>query len=206
MYNLAVMKKLDLTTLSAGQIALVTVIGSLLAAVIAAVSSYVTATINTSSAARLEYNRVIREAKIEQTQELRDTLDRQIQTYIDVRASRKPPRQTGSCEDSGIYLPVFLASDTQALVRLANDKRRALEDVFAANPDTVSDDTLRQVFEYLQVLIVLKHMVEISLLTSNVDPTAYETMVRDQAQKMLQSVYDPYKPSPPPPRGRSGCP
>jgi hypothetical protein len=195
--------RLDLTTLTAGQIALltvaVTVIGSIIVAAISAIAAFITALVNARTNRRLDYLKVVRTAKAEQLEQFRVNLALKIRVFMAVRAGSPPIEAMEDLPlDEPAFLPVFVVVDqyAQRLTRLANKQQKA---VFGAMNgismvDPLPDETIKEVDKLVQIYILLNHFIEVFALQDTADPVRYTWRLRVNAAQIFEGVYGPIPP------------
>src|SRR5688500_201786 len=102
----------DLTNLTAGHIVVITVIGTVVVALISALGALVTALVNARSTRRLEYMKVVRATKTRQARLIRRVLNRRIKYLLALRAGKQPLPLTDV--DESTFLPPFIIATPAA--------------------------------------------------------------------------------------------
>jgi hypothetical protein len=167
------------------------VVGSIVAAVIGSTGAYVTACTNNQQVRRLEHIRDVHQAKLEDARPLREALAARRKYYFEIRATQHAPSHVEESFELPTFFPLFLAVDSQlvALTRLANEKRVRVKKAIAESHDKLSDDTVREVNQMLEVLIVVEHLVDIHVL-EDTEPGEYLDRVRVNASRLLRGDFD----------------
>lgn len=182
----------DFRNLSAGELAVLAILGSAVVAFINGVSAFVTAWVNSRSQRRLEYLKVVRVAKIREARVIRRILSRRIKYYLALRAGKKPVDLPDTAMDESTFLPLFMASDSwaQKLNILANQHKAIVTQLIATGPDVVAKDTKEAINRIVRILILMSFIVEAAVLRDSSDPAKYLWRLHLDARSFLRGNFE----------------
>jgi hypothetical protein len=184
--------RFDLTNLSAGQIALLTALATLIAATINAIGAAVTAWVNGRSARRLEYMKMVQATKAKQARLIRRRLNVEMTYWLKLVATgRKLPPSADIDSAPPMMLPMFLAGDRLAgkLSQALGSQSKAVKRMVRESPEQLSPDTIAELRHLIQTVGVFLGYLELSVLRPAADPTRYLWRVRMEAWLITRGRY-----------------